>query len=135
MKNQKFSRIANRIFIIFSILCLAAVSILSLISPQATMDLVHVQLGNTDAASSIRGVYGGVGISITAALIYLLIRNSRLGVAFLTLFWGMYALSRLITIFADGALGAFGTQWILTESLLCATGIILLLLSTRKASA
>jgi len=135
MKNQKFLRIANRIFIIFSILCLAAVSILSLISPQATMDLVHVQLGNTDAASSIRGVYGGVGISITAALIYLLIRNSRLGVAFLTLFWGMYALSRLITIFADGALGAFGTQWILTESLLCATGIILLFISTRKASA
>ncbi|MBL0912193.1 MAG: DUF4345 domain-containing protein [Bacteroidia bacterium] len=132
MKNQKFIRIASRVFIVFSILSLSAVSLLSLYDPQATMDLVQVQLGNTDAASSIRGVYGGVGLSITAALIYLLLHDNRLGLAFLTLFWGMYALSRLITIFADGALGAFGTQWILTESILCATGLLLLLLFRRS---
>lgn len=95
------------------------------------MDLVQVQLGNTDAASSIRGVYGGVGLSICAALVYLLLRDTRLGVTFLTLFWGMYALSRLITIFAEGALGAFGSQWILIESLLCGTGLLLLLLTRR----
>lgn len=131
MKNQKFIRIASRAFIVFSILSLSAVSLLSLYDPQATMDLVQVQLGNTDAASSIRGVYGGVGLSICAALVYLLLRDNRLGLIFLTLFWGMYALSRLITIFADGALGAFGTQWILTESILCATGLLLLLLTPR----
>ncbi|MGQ3015433.1 MAG: DUF4345 domain-containing protein [Flavobacteriales bacterium] len=134
MKNQKFIRIASRAFIVFSILSLSAVSLLSLYDPQATMDLVQVQLGNTDAASSIRGVYGGVGLSICAALVYLLLRDTRLGVRFLTLFWGMYALSRLITIFADGALGAFGSQWILIESLLCGTGLLLLLL-TRRARA
>lgn len=38
--------------------------------PQAVMDLVLVKLDNTDAYSSIRGVYGGVGIAILGVLLY-----------------------------------------------------------------
>ena len=34
------------------------------------------------------------------------------------LLWGFYALSRIITIFKDGDLGAFGTQWLIIESIL-----------------
>lgn len=39
--------------------------------------------------------------------------------AFLALLWGLYALSRVITIYTEGALGSFGQQWLLIETSLC----------------
>lgn len=122
-------------YIGISVLSLISVSFLSLADPQATMDLVRVQLDNTDALSSIRGVYGGVGLSICIALVYLWITQAGLALRFLTLFWGLYAISRLFTIMADGPLGAFGTQWIITESVLCLLGILLIRFSRSNATA
>jgi hypothetical protein len=37
----------------------------------------------------------------------------------------LYAVSRAITILVDGPLGDFGTQWIITESILFIIAIIL----------
>jgi hypothetical protein len=124
--SKQTSKWGRHAYIGISVLSLISVSFLSLADPQATMDLVNVQLGNTDALSSIRGVYGGVGLSICIALVYLWIKQAGLALRFLTLFWGLYAISRLLTIMADGPLGAFGTQWIITESVLCVLGIILI---------
>jgi hypothetical protein len=107
------------------------VSIMAFISPQAVMDLVGVQLPNTDAFSSIRGVYGGVGLAIVIMLIYLMAKQPREAIVFLALVWGLYALSRLITIFAEGALGAFGTQWIITETVLFVFAILFIGLSKK----
>lgn len=92
------------------------------------MKLVSTTLPNNDAISSIRGVYGGVGLVIAVTLIYLLRRNVKYGLIFLTLFWFSYALSRLITIAVDGPLGAFGTQWLTIESVLGVLGLVLVLL-------
>ncbi|GAB3246986.1 hypothetical protein GCM10027347_02260 [Larkinella harenae] len=90
------------------------------------MDLVQVQLNNTDAFSSIRGVYGGVGFTIAISLFYLMVKDINKGLAFLSLLWGFYALSRAITIFVEGSLGAFGQQWIITESILFVLAVALL---------
>ena len=90
------------------------------------MDLVGVKLTNTDAFSSIRGVYGGVGLTIFITLIYLMLRDAQKGLLFLSLLWGFYALSRTLTIFAEGALGAFGRQWLLIESIFCLISLVLL---------
>lgn len=119
-------KIGNNLFVGISILGLASVSLLSLYNPQATMDLVHVNLANNDAISSIRGIYGGVGLSIVISLCYLLVYRVVVAVQFLTLFWFSYALSRLITILVDGPLGGFGSQWIITESILFMLGVALL---------
>lgn len=106
-------------FILFSAISLAFVAIKAMLNPQSVMDLVGVKLLNNDAISSIRGIYGGVGITLV------LVQTTK-GLTFLTLFWGSYAISRIITWFANGPLGEFGTAWLAIESCLCLIGIILL---------
>lgn len=124
--------LAAKGFILLSALSLLSVSLMAFASPQAVMDLVQVKLENTDAFSSIRGVYGGVGMTLVISLIYLMVKAPQKGLAFLSLLWGFYALSRTITIFMEGTLGDFGTQWLVIESvffIIAAT----LLVSTRKS--
>lgn len=127
MNAQKIIKISSRIYIGFSILSLMYVSLLSMYSPQATMDLVSTQLTNSDAISSIRGIYGGVGLVITITLIYLLLTDLTKGLVFLSLFWGSYAVSRIITICVNGPLGSFGSQWLKIEMVLCILALVLLL--------
>lgn len=121
---QIIHRIAQG-FILISALALLSVSVMAFADPQSVMDLVHVQLTNTDAFSSIRGVYGGVGLTIVISLLYLMVQDVNKGLVFLSLLWGFYALSRAITIFAEGALGDFGRQWIVTESILFGLALLL----------
>jgi len=117
---------AGKGFILFSAVSLAYVAILAMFDPQSVMDLVGVKLTNTNALSSIRGIYGGVGITLVVLLIYLAIFETTKGISFLTLFWASYALSRIITWFVDGPLGEFATNWLMIESFLCMMGIALL---------
>ncbi|RKE56000.1 DUF4345 domain-containing protein [Sphingobacterium detergens] len=128
MNAQKIVKVSSKIYILFSILCVLYVGLFSMYSPQATMKLVSTVLPNNDAISSIRGVYGGVGLVIVVALIYLLRKDLRLGLIFITLFWISYALSRLITLVVDGPLGDFGFQWLIIESVQSILGLGLLLL-------
>lgn len=131
MKKEITIRMSTILYAGTSILGLASVSILSLIDPQSTMDLVDVKLDNTDAISSIRGIYGGVGISIISGLSYLLMTKIILAIRFLTMFWFSYASSRLITMVVDGPLGDFGNQWISIESAFGILGLILLIIDKR----
>lgn len=135
MNKQNILSKASAFYFGLSILSLTYVSILSVYNPQATMDLVRIKLENNDAISSIRGIYGGVGMAIVSGLVYLFFKHRQYALVFLVLFWGAYALSRLITIFADGALGAFGNQWIVIETVLCLTGLLLFAFSTKKTHA
>jgi hypothetical protein len=130
MKKEKLIRVSSVAFIVFSAFCLLMVSLMAFVNPQSVMDLVSVKLPNNDAYSSIRGIYGGVGLTIVISLIYLIRKNVKDGLLFLTLLWGFYAISRLITILVEGPLGDFGMQWIVTESVLC--GIAVLLLESNK---
>lgn len=100
---------------------------MAFMNPQSVMDLVQVQLPNNDAFSSIRGVYGGVGFTITTVIIYTLFKSRKTGLAFIALLWGTYAVSRLITIAVEGSLGDFGQQWLMIESSLCLMSLVLLL--------
>jgi hypothetical protein len=125
----KLVRFASVAFISLSVLSLLSVSIMAFMDPQQVMNLVHVNLSNNDAYSSIRGVYGGVGISICVIIIYLSKQSLLKGLSFLSLFWGMYALSRIITIFVEGRLGNFGTQWLVIE---CSFTLIALLLAAGR---
>lgn len=119
MKRKQIIRISSSVLILLSALGIIMVSLMAFQNPQAVMDLVQVQLNNNDAFSSIRGVYGGAGITIVIALIYLLIKNKPLGLVLAGILWGSYAISRMITIAVEGPLGAFGQQWLKIESVLC----------------
>jgi len=99
---------------IFS-LSLMYVSILAWVNPKAVMAFVEVDLNNTDALSSIRGVYGGVGIFLTGLSLIISIRNLQYGLLFFTVFWLMYAVSRILTLCIDGPLGEFGNTWLKIE--------------------
>ncbi len=98
------------------------------------MDLVAVELNNTDAYSSIRGVYGGVGLTLFISLIYLMIQDKRKGLVLLTILWGLYALSRIMTIFMEGNLGDFGIQWLIIETIFFAIAAGLLFFNRSKAA-
>ncbi len=121
-----FFRIGGISYAALSILSLLYVSSLAWIDPIAVMKLVDVTLPNTDSISSIRGVYGGVGLSLIAMISYLTKKHLVMAVSFLTLFWGLYAVSRIITIVMDGPLGEFGRTWVRIESVCCIVGIVLL---------
>jgi hypothetical protein len=123
----KSIRLASIAFISLSVLSILSVSMMAFINPQQVMDLVQVNLGNNDAYSSIRGVYGGVGISIVAVIIHLSRTGVSTALGFLALFWGMYGISRVITIIIEGRLGAFGNHWLVIEA--CFTAIALGLLT------
>lgn len=122
---NKVIKISSSILMGISVLGIASVSLMAFNSPQSVMDLVQVKLENTDAMSSIRGVYGGAGIAILMVMIYLWRNNLKRGMLFLAVFWGSYAISRLLTIVVDGALGAFGSQWIVTETVLTIIALVL----------
>ena len=126
MKKEKLVRVASISFIVFSAFCLLMVSLMAFVNPQSVMDLVSVKLTNDDASSSIRGIYGGVGMTIVISLLYLIRNHVKEALLFLTLLWGLYAVSRLITILVEGPLGVFGNQWIVTEMVLCSIAIVLL---------
>jgi hypothetical protein len=66
---------------------------------------------------------------------YLMINDINKGLAFLSLLWGFYALSRTITVFVEGALGDFGQQWLVTESVFFVIAVILLRANTRATAA
>ena len=118
MKTNQILEKSAKGYVLFSILSLIYVSILGIIDPQQVMDMVNVNLSNTDAISSIRGVYGGVGLTISFFLIYLLFKKHQWALSFLVVFWGCYAMSRVLTIMIDGSLGDFGVKWLLIESCL-----------------
>jgi hypothetical protein len=122
---------AGQGFIGLSALALLSVSLMAFSNPQSVMDLVQVRLTNPDAFSSIRGVYGGVGLTLFVSLLYLMRRDVPKGLAFLSLLWGFYALSRLMTILSEGALGAFGQQWLVIESIFCLIALSLLWANRR----
>lgn len=88
MKKQKLLRVSSVILVLFSAFASFMVSVMAMVDPQGVMDLVQVKLSNNDAYSSIRGVYGGVGITLVCLLIYLAVRHVKLGVAFIALFVG-----------------------------------------------
>ncbi len=134
MKTQKIQTLAAKGFILVSALSLLSVSIMAFTDPQSVMDLVGIKLTNTDAFSSIRGVYGGVGLTLFISLVYLMLKDPKKGLAFLCMLWGFYALSRTITIFSEGALGGFGTQWLVTESVFFVLAAILLAIYKKQAS-
>lgn len=117
MKNKKTLRRISQAFILLSVLCLTSVVFMAFSNPQSVMDLVQVNLPNNDAFSSIRGVYGGTGLAISISLLYFMIADPQKALFFLSMLWGFYALSRITTIFMEGALGDFGRQWLVIESL------------------
>lgn len=113
----------TRVYLCFSMVSLLSVSIMALFDPQSVMDLVGINLNNNDAISSIRGIYGGVGITICLTIFYLLIRHPEKGAGFLSVFWGAYAFSRLITLISDGPLGDFGNKWLVIETVMALVGL------------
>ncbi|MBB1284391.1 DUF4345 domain-containing protein [Flavisolibacter sp. BT320] len=125
MKANKLLQWSSTGYVLFSAFSVLSVSVMALFSPQAVMDLVATPLPNNDAISSIRGVYGGVGLTFVICLIYTLRRNKLESLALLGVFWGLYAVSRILTILADGSLGAFGNQWLAIELVFCLTAITL----------
>lgn len=132
---QKLTTIASKGLILFSALSIAMVSGMAFTNPQAVMELVQVKLTTTDAYSSIRGVYGGVGLTLFVTLAYLAFTDHRKGLVFTSLLWGFYALSRLLTIAVEGSLGAFGNQWLAIESTLFTLSVILLAVQPRQSIA
>jgi hypothetical protein len=135
MKQHKLLRISSATLIGFSAFSILMVSLMAFQNPQAVMDLVHVKLTNNDAFSSIRGVYGGVGLTIFISLVYLAFRDHTRGLAFASILWGSYALSRLMTISLEGPLGAFGQQWLMIESILCIAAVTLLIIRVKLQEA
>ena len=123
MNAQKLIRISSNVFILLSAFCFLSVSLMAFQNPQAVMDLVGVKLTTTDAYSSIRGVYGGVGLTIFISLVYLYRTNKLEAIGLLCVLWGLYAFSRLMTIIVEGRLGSFGMQWLFIELFFFTIGI------------
>ncbi|MBO0953055.1 DUF4345 domain-containing protein [Fibrella forsythiae] len=111
---------------------IALVAFMAFVNPQAVMDLVQVKLPNPDAYSSIRGVYGGAGLTLVVALLYLASTDLQKGLLLVAILCGFYALSRLITGQIEGPLGPFGSRWLLIEASMCSLALLLRWLRARS---
>lgn len=131
MENNKFLEVATWIIVAISALGTLSVSLMALFDPKGVMALVHTPLENTDAYSSIRGVFGGVGITLALVMVWVFRRDRTAAVGFIALFWGNYALCRALTIAMDGPLGDFGNQWIGIEATLAFAALVLFALRSR----
>jgi hypothetical protein len=134
MKAQTIYTVLAKGFMFLSALSLVYVALLAIKNPQAVMDLVSVKLSNNDALSSIRGVYGGVGITLVIVILYLAFYQLHKGLAFISIFWGSYSLSRVITLLVDGPLGNFGNTWLAIETIFCLIGLSLLIFGRKFKS-
>ncbi len=132
MDRKKIIQILSFAAMGLSILGIAMVAFMAFNDPKAVMALVNTNLDNTDAYSSIRGVYGGAGLTIAIAMFYGMLKNMKIALGFTALLWGLYALSRIITSIVDGPLGAFGTQWVYTETFLFIVCGTLFMLNKNK---
>jgi hypothetical protein len=132
MKKLFTVRFASKVFIVLSVLSISSVSIMALVDPQMVMDLVQVDLPNNDAYSSIRGVYGGVGLTLCIALLYTMRKDLQEGLGLLGLLWGAYAACRIITLLNEGQLGAFGNQWMKIELVFFTIALLLFRLNKRS---
>lgn len=135
MKKNRILKMLSGFIIGFTAFAIALISIMAFVNPQAVMDMVQVKLTTTDAISSIRAVYGGIGMLLFIQLVYLLYKNQMLGLLLVALFGGFYAVSRVITIFNEGSLGAFGRQWLSVEATLCVAAVLLLVLRRKSGQA
>jgi len=133
MKSQQIVLLLSKALVLLSAFIVLAVSLMAFQNPQGVMDLVSVKLNNADAYSSIRGVYGGVGVTIFISLLYTMRKNIQESLGLLVILWGLYAISRIMTIFTEGALGSFGTQWLTIETFLCLASAVLLVVNKRLA--
>lgn len=118
-------KITAHLFIAISILGLAYVSLLAWWNPQDVMTLVGVTLPNTDALSSIRGIYGGAGTFVLGVMVYTWKHALKKTLLLLAAFWLLYAAARLITWQVDGELGDFGTKWLCIEATLGSLALLL----------
>lgn len=132
MNTSKFLEFATWTIVAISALGTLSMSLTALLAPAGLMALVHTPLDNTDAFSSIRGVFGGVGITLAAAMVWIFRRDRTAAMGFLAMFWGNYALCRTLTIVMDGPLGDFGNQWIGIEATLAVLSAVVYVLR-RKA--
>ena len=110
MKQRKFLQTLPTILLGISSLAILSVSLMAFADPRAVMALVQVELNNNDALSSVRGVFGGVGITLFVLLLWIWRKDRRAAIGSLALLWGLYAFSRALTVLVDGPLGDFGTQ-------------------------
>lgn len=131
MKNHRSLELATWGLVIVSALGVLSVSLSALFDPKGVMALVHTPLDNTDAYSSVRGVFGGVGITLAAIMVWVFRRDRTATVGFIALFWGNYALCRALTIAVDGPLGDFGNRWIGIESALAVCALVVYALRRR----
>jgi len=134
MKTNKLLDTATWSIVVTSAVGTLSVSLMALVDPRGVMALVHTPLTNTDAFSSIRGVFGGVGFMLAAAMVWIFRRDRTAGVGFLALFWGNYALCRALTIVMDGPLGDFGNQWIGIETTLAVLSTVVYVLRRKALS-
>ncbi len=132
MKTKKNVTRVGQAFILISTLSLLSVVVMAFFNPQSVMDLVQVKLSNTDAFSSIRGIYGGAGLAISISLLYFMFKDPQKALGFLSMLWGFYALSRVLTIFREGPLGDFGKQWLVIESIFFLVALSLLIANRTK---
>lgn len=135
MKNNRIIDIATWTIVLISALGTLSVSLMALIDPHGVMAMVHTPLDNTDAYSSVRGVFGGVGLTLAAIMVWVFRRDRTAGLGFIALFWGNYAICRALTIAMDGPLGAFGSQWIVIETTLALAALALYMARKRVGKA
>ncbi|MBD1428923.1 DUF4345 domain-containing protein [Sphingobacterium litopenaei] len=131
-KESKILNYLGHVTVALSLLSLAYVALMAWVNPYQVMLLVGEKLSNTDSMSSIRGVYGGVGLFLVGVLAWFWKNNLKTSLQLLGLFWSLYALSRIVTWMVEGPLGDFGKQWLMIELFLGMLSLLLSAVITQK---
>ncbi|HWJ29652.1 MAG TPA: DUF4345 family protein [Flavisolibacter sp.] len=134
MKQIRIINISTILLVSFSATAILMASIMIFFHHQRVMNVLKVNLPGAYTRSFMLALYGIVGLAAGLSMIYIFIKNQRKGLSFLTLLWGFYAASRLMTILFNGSLNDFG-RWLFIDSMLFMVSVVLLLMQPERKSA
>lgn len=123
----------TKTFLILCGLAFLSIALQALYDPQLIMDLVKDKLTNTSSRNSIRAMYGGVNLALGSYLIYSSVREVKPALVLLALYTGGFFFGRITGFIVDGMdVSPFIISWTITELLLCAISITLLVKRSHR---
>ena len=103
------------------------IAVQGLADPQLIMNMVQVDMGNNiTARNSIRALYGGVDLAFGLFMIFGAFKMQREALILTFLFCAGFVFGRTLSIVMDGVPGSFAINWLVIESVLMVSSVVLL---------
>lgn len=123
----------TQLFLALMALAFCKAGLEALLTPQAVLSNVGIELTNASALSSMRAVYGGMHFVFGLFCAWGIVKNPANSLVLVALYTNGFVTGRLISWSIDGAPNSFVITWLGTELFSLIVSITLLLLLRKQS--